>query len=206
MGGTYSKAELQLYGFSMILAPTLFFLSTFYWTEGEYGVKGGTLLNLSFIFWIPVLIALFSLLKEKMPRYAAWGLLVSLSGCIVGANFGMVGVNGEVFGISHATYIAGYSKFPLSSNLFLFALGPVFPFSLLLLSIQLLRTGSLPALLAILLGIGSILFPFGRILRISLLAHAADLLILVPLVMVGISFLRNTQNSGKKLGDGPIIY
>lgn len=61
--------DQKLYGISMIVAPFLFTVSTFFWTNGEYGVQGGTIMVISLVFWISAFIGLFGMLKNKMPYY-----------------------------------------------------------------------------------------------------------------------------------------
>ncbi len=36
--------EKKLFGYSLVVAPTLFAASTFLWKNEEYGIDGGTLL------------------------------------------------------------------------------------------------------------------------------------------------------------------
>ena len=67
-----------MYGVSLILAPLLLAISSFFWIEGKYGVVGGTLLFLSMVFWMPALVFLFGLVKDRLPTYASWGLLVAM--------------------------------------------------------------------------------------------------------------------------------
>lgn len=64
-----------MYGVSLILAPLLFAMSSFFWIEGEYGMVGGTILFLSMVFWMPTLIFLFGLVKDKLPTSANWGFI-----------------------------------------------------------------------------------------------------------------------------------
>ena len=54
-------------GVSLILAPLLLAISSFLWIDSEYGVTGGTVLVLSIVFWMPALICLFGIVKDKMP-------------------------------------------------------------------------------------------------------------------------------------------
>jgi len=178
-----------MYGVSLILAPLLQFTSGFFWVNNEYGIVGGTLLVFSMFFWIPSLIALFDLIKNKFPNYAAWGLLIAIIGFISGSNFAMVGVMSDIFGISHESYIEGFANHKLSSDILLFQTGPLAPLSLLVLGIVLLRTKSADAFIAILIITGAILFPVGRILRIEWVAHVCDIFLLVPLSILGLKIL-----------------
>src|SRR5688572_28157316 len=130
----------SMFGVSLIVAPTLQAVSTFFWIDGEYGVTGGTILIFSMIFWIPALLFLFSIVSGKMPKYAAWGFLIAVYGFVSGVNFGFLGVLTEIFSIPHEKYIQELSKFPIASNLLLFQAGPLAPLSLVILGIVFLYT------------------------------------------------------------------
>ena len=175
--------EKNFQGFSLVAAPFLLGLSTFFWSNGEYSVPSATLLILSMFFWIPALTGLFGLLKEKMPRYAVYGLWIAVFGCISGVCFAFLGYLTTIFNISHETYIKELAAYPITSQLLLFATGPLFPLSLVLLGINLIRTGS-ALLIGLLIFLGGIAFPASRILREPLLAHLADMCLLIPGVMV----------------------
>ena len=190
------EPQIKLWGLSLIIAPLIFGISTFFWQNGEYGVNGGTMLAVATIFWILAFMGLFDLLKEKSPRYATWGLLIAIAGCISGANFGFVGVYSEVFNISHQNYIQQLSKYPVSANILLFWSGPLFPLSLLVLGIMLGKTRSVPLWVAISISVAAILFPLSRIPRIEWIAHLADGLLMVPLAFTGWKYLFK-NNSGK---------
>jgi hypothetical protein len=187
---TMTKHEFLLFGICFILAPALFFISGFFWSGVEYGVTGGTIVNLGAACWIPVFIGLFNILKQKLPAYASWALPIAILGCVAGANFAMVGVNAAIFQLPHQVYLDGYAKNPLSANLLLFWTGPLFPLSLIFLSIQLMRTRSLELWTLILMGLGAIAFPISRIARNHLITHAADFLLLIPFVYLGIRYIR----------------
>lgn len=178
-----------MYGAGLILAPLFQFISGFFWVNKEYGATGGTLLVVSVFFWIPALIALFDLVKSKLPNYAAWGLWVAIIGFISGSNFAMVGVMSEIFGISHESYLKGFAEYKLSAGILLFQTGPLAPLSLLVLGIVLLRTKSVDAFVAILIITGAVLFPVSRILRVEWIAHVCDVFLLVPLSILGLKIL-----------------
>ena len=183
----------KMYGCSLIAAPLLQAISSFYWINGEYGVKGGTLIVLSIVFWIPALIALFGLVKEKLPDYAAWGLLIACFGFISGANFAMVGVMSEIFDIPHQSYLDGFAKYPVSANILLFQSGPLAPLSLIILGFVFLRTKTIGLPVAVMIIAGGLAFPLSRISRIEWIAHIADLLLLSPLSILGIKILSRSQ-------------
>lgn len=183
----------RMYACCLFLAPLLQTISGFFWKNNEYGATGGTLLVLSTVFWIPGLIVLFNLVKDKMPNYAAWGLLISIAGFISGANFGFLGVMADVFNISHEQYLTAFKEYPVSSNILLFQSGPLAPLSLVVLGIVLLTTKSIKPYLAVLIIAGGASFPIGRILRNEWITHLSDLLLLVPLFMLGIRLLKKNQ-------------
>jgi hypothetical protein len=193
-----TKQEYFLFGICLILAPSLFFISGFYWNGLEYGVIGGTILNFGAACWIAAFIGLFNLVKNKFPVYAGWAMPVAIIGCIAGANFAMVGVHAEIFSLPHQDYLDGYAKYPLSANLLLFWTGPLFPLSLLFLSIQLIRSRDIEAWPLILIAIGSLAFPISRISRNIRIVHLADILLLIPLVHLGIRFFRAGITMPKK--------
>ena len=104
---TFAMPTMKLSFAALILAPLLLGISTFFWTHGEYGVVGGTVLALSTVFWIGCFAVLFGMLRRQLPAYASFGFIVAVYGCIGGANFGIAGVFSEAFGISHRAYLDG---------------------------------------------------------------------------------------------------
>jgi len=193
MNNSTALIEKNFYGMALIIAPILFAASTFFWIKGEYSVAAATLGIVSLFFWIPALTGAFSLLKNKMPRYATYGLWIAVFGCISGVCFMFLGYLTIIFNISHTEYLQKLSEYPVSSQLLLFATGPLFPLSLLVLGITLLRTKAVAAWIAILLFIGAIAFPASRIPRIEWIAHIADILLLVPTVAMGITLLKKNN-------------
>ena len=189
------NAERTLWGLSLILAPALFAISTFFWvrTNGrvEYGATGGTIIAVATVFWIPAFIGLFDLLKERMPRFATWGLLVAIYGCIGGAAFGLEGLFADAFRIPHDVRREAWAQFPTAFNLTFFWPGPLFPLSLLVLGTVLIRTKSTPLWAGVLICLAAIAFPVSRIPRIDVVAHAADVLMFVPLAYTGLGFLKS---------------
>jgi hypothetical protein len=182
-----------MFSVSLIFAPLLQAVSTFYWTDGEYGVTGGTILIFSMIFWIPALIFLFSLVAYKKPTYAAWGFLIAVYGFVSGVNFGFLGVLTEVFSIPHERYIQDLSKYPVSSNLLLFQAGPLAPVSLVVLGLVMFFTKVVDWKIAMLITLGGILFPLSRISRVELIAHIADTVQLIPMAVLGIQLMKNRK-------------
>jgi hypothetical protein len=100
-------SQRRLWGVSLIAAPALFAVSTFFWVQAdgrtEYGAIGGAIIALATVFWIPAFTGLFDLVRERLPRYATWGLVVAIYGCLGGAAFGLERIFVDVFRISHDT-------------------------------------------------------------------------------------------------------
>jgi len=149
------------------------------------------------IFWIPALLVLFSLVKVKMPNYAAWGFLIAVYGFVSGVNFGFLGELTEIFSIPHEKYIQELSQYPIASNLLLFQAGPLAPLSLVILGFIFLYTKVVDWKIGLLIMLGGIAFPLSRISRIELAAHVADILQLIPLALLGSKILmqRKTKKS-----------
>lgn len=190
-----SRLEKKFQGISLIIAPLLFAASTFFWINGEYSVSSATLIVLSMFFWIPALTGLFTLIKNSMPRYAVWGLWIAVYGCISGCGFALLGYFATIFNVSHQQYLQTLSNYPISSQLLLFAAGPLFPLSILLLGINLVRTKTVHVVIGMLLCFAALAFPLSRIQRIETVAHVADALLLIPTVYLGISFLSRSKLS-----------
>ena len=184
-----SNTEKKFYGMALIIAPILFAASTFFWVNGEYGVAAATLGIVSLFFWIPALTGAFSLLRIKMPRYAVYGLWIAVFGCVSGICFMFLGYLTTIFNISHTEYLQKLAAYPVSSQLLLFATGPIFPLSLLVLGINFIRTKVVSLWIGIFLCIGAIAFPASRIPRIEWIAHVADVLLLIPTVAIGFILL-----------------
>lgn len=165
---------------ALIIAPLLFSLSTFFWKNGEYTVPSATLLIISLFFWMIAFRGLFSITAPLLPRYSVWGLWVACFGCVSGICFAFTGYLTTVLGVSHEAYLEALARYPVTSQLLLFASGPVFPLSILVLGIQIARKKAVKRWVGILLAVAGVAFPASRIPRIDTLAHAADILLLIP--------------------------
>ncbi|HEY8930553.1 MAG TPA: hypothetical protein VIM55_15230 [Mucilaginibacter sp.] len=185
-----NPSQSKLLGSTLIIAPLLFGASTFFWQNGEYGVVAAVLLTLSNAFWIPGLYALFGLVKQRMPLYYAIGLFIAICGsCMGGNSFSYLGYFTTVFHIPHQEYIKTLAQYPVSSGILIFWAGPLFPLSLLVLGINLIRTKAVEWWLGVLICIGAAVFPLGRIFRIEWVAHCTDVLFAVPFVVLGMRFI-----------------
>lgn len=179
-----SKASSSTRSFEstiLLAAPSIFAFSSFFWSNGEYDHRGASLLIIALLCWIPAFHYLFGLVAVSAPRYAKWGWLLALYGCISGVCFAFLGYITIVLNIPHDTYIKALEHYPISSGILLFWAGPLFPLSLLVLSGVLYRERVAPGWVCLVLAIGALLFPISRIQRVEWLAHISDLLVLIAL-------------------------
>jgi hypothetical protein len=178
-------------GIALVLGPALLAVSTFYWNgEGRLGVTGGTLTAMATIVWLYGLVGLHAVIRERLPRYAALLLPALVVGGLGGLSFGFQGFYEGVLGLSKADSLGALAHHPVAAQLMLWLPGPVFPLSLILLAVGLLRSRVAPRWLAGLVAVGAAVFPLGRALRIDAVAHGCDLLLLVPFAVLGWTLAR----------------
>jgi hypothetical protein len=185
-------ARKKLFGLSLIMAPILQGISSFFWQGPEVGLAGGTILIYALVFWIPALFGLLWLIGPAMPRFSVWGTLLVSLGCIGGVNWANNGIYPAAYqaaGAGSLTNEALLSAMGASGPLTLHFPGPLFPIMLITIGIALFRTKVVPSWCAILLVLGGIAFPASRIPRIEMLAHVADLLLLIPAAWMGLRML-----------------
>ena len=201
MAGTdYDSNKQTLWGVSLVAAPALFALSTFLWVSVagrvEYGAWGGALLAVGAVFWVSAFDGLFALVRRQMPRYAVWGWLIAVYGCIGGAAFGVEALLADAFSITHAARLQAWERLPGPFGATLFWPGPLFPLSLLVLGIVLVRARAVSPWLGVCIAAAGVVFPASRIPRIALLAHGADVLMFVPMAVIGLSYLQGGRQRG----------
>jgi len=135
------------------------------------------------VFWSVGFVGLFSMFRENNPWYARLGLLYAFYGVLGGIAFGFEGLFSQLFGVEKAG-VDAFERFPLQLNLVLFWAGPAFPLSLLVLGVMIMVRKVQPWWIGLFMCIGAVAFPVSRIMRIAWVGHAADLILLVPLVSV----------------------
>jgi hypothetical protein len=194
--------EKKLYITSLILAPLFYTASSFFWLDnGRYNATGGTLIVIGSVFWIFVFNGLFDAIKAKAPAYAAWGKFLAVYGCACGGvAFGLQDLFAHMFQISHQSMLQELGRHPIIANLIFWIGGPLFPLSIFVLGIVLVRIKVAALWAGILLSLGGILFPVSRILRMELIAHAVDLLMLIPLYYIVWQTLAQQNTDKRELG------
>lgn len=180
----------KLYAASLILAPVCFALSSFFWqTDGQYvqySVTAGTLLIIGSVFWVFAFAAMFDLVKDRAPRYASWGMLIAVYGCLCGGvGFALRDIIAMLLHIPHKQMLDIFARHPAFNNIVFWIGGPAFPMSLLVLGIVLIVTKKTPVWVGMLIALSAVLFPVSRITRIEMIAHIDDLLMLVPMGYLG---------------------
>lgn len=173
---------------ALLWAPTTYFE----YSEGMLFLPG-VLGLVIYILFIPGLLGIAWLLRQPAPRLSVVvGLLVAAGG-VASASFQTALLHewaARTAGTPEAMMAAIMEVtegrvFPV---LVIFSIQ--FPISLLTLSVGLFRTRTAPTWVAVLLAIGAVVFPVGHIGSIQLVQHLAEVILLVPLVWLGLRFLR----------------
>ena len=196
MEGTALADRLQekVAGVCLIAAPLLWAPTTIF----EYSSKGmlfwaGFLGLVIYILFIPGLLGIARLLRQPAPRLSVVVGLLIAAGCVAGAAFHTDLLH------EWAARTAGTPKAMMAAIMevtegrvfpVLVIFSIQFPISLLTLSVGLFRTRTAPTWVAMLLAIGAVVFPVGHIGGIQLVQHLAETILLVPLVWLGLRFLR----------------
>jgi hypothetical protein len=134
----------------------------------------------AFTCWIIAFQGMFHTLRNDLPRYSAIGFAVAAYACIGGNNFGVDGIYADAMGLETLEANNQFvEKIGFPAVVSLFIPGALFPLSMLILGIQLIRKKKLSKFTGILFCIAALCFPLSRIPRIDLFAHADNVLLLV---------------------------
>jgi hypothetical protein len=194
MEGTALADRLQekVAGVCLIVGALLMTPNTFFeYREGTH-FWAGFVGVVAYILLVPGLLGIARMLHERAPRLSVFGGLLVTVGTVAGAIFSAAPLfewaereagtpEGTMVAI---TEVVEGRVFPV-----LVTFGALFPISLVLLSVGLFRTGVVPKWVAVLLGIGAIVYPAGHIGESELITHLAELILLVPLVWMGLRCL-----------------
>jgi hypothetical protein len=184
--------------YCLIAGQGLMCLSSFFWAaDGRYSINASVMIIISMVFWAAGLPAVFALFTEKHPWYARLGLLYAMYGCFGGAAFGFEGLYSALDG-SNKIGMEAYTSIPMQMNLVLFWPGPAFPLSMLILGIFLIYRKLANPITGALIILGAIAFPLSRIARITWIAHVADLVLLLGVIMLAIGAMSNYSARGVK--------
>jgi hypothetical protein len=189
-----SILQKRIWVFSLLAAPLLILVSQFFWENGVLTNTAGWLQVLSYTLWIPAFHGMFYLVRDKMPNYAAIGFLIAIYACIGGNNFGIEGIFNEAFGITNLeAQNELHNKIGIGGVLSLYLPGVLFPLSLIVLGIMLIRTKAVAVWVGILFIIAAVGFPISRMPRIPVLAHIDNILLVASHFLVALRI--NDRNS-----------
>ncbi|GLZ81995.1 hypothetical protein Afil01_68020 [Actinorhabdospora filicis] len=177
-------------GASLIAGPVLNAIGTFYWNdEGRHGVTGGVIAALSSVVWLYGLLGLWDRVRAAKPVIGVLGSLLAVSGCFGGISFGLQGFYEAAFGLDKEASLAHLAQHPAATPLVLWLPGVTFPMSVIALGLCLATLKKAPLWTAVTLVVAGAVFPISRIPRIEIIGHAADLLLLVPMVALGLALI-----------------
>jgi hypothetical protein len=173
-------------GASLIIAPAVQALSTFFWDGHRQGLTAGVLIVIATVCWITGIVAVFRLIEPRVPRYAAIGLPAAIYGCVGGVSFAVQGMNEELFHVSHAEAVQLLNEHPPAAFFGFWIAGLFFPVSLFVLGLVLALIRAVPVATGLLISAGAIAFPISRIPREVAFAHLADLILLISFASLGV--------------------
>jgi hypothetical protein len=172
-------------GACLVGAPAVQARSTFFWNGPRQGLTAGALIVVAAVCWIVGIVAVFRLIEPRVPRYTAIGLPAAIYGCVGGASFGVQGMNEELFNVSHADAVRLLNEHPLAAIAAFWIAGLLSPTSMFVLGLVLTRIKAVPVTTGLLISAGAITFPLSRIPREIVIAHLADLILLVAFAHLG---------------------
>jgi hypothetical protein len=182
-------AVQRIGGVGLILGPALQAAGTFFWQDGVQGISAAAIGVVSILAWIVGLMATFRSIEVRVPRYAAVGLPIAIYGALAGVTFGVQGMYEELFGVSHDEAVRLLEPHPLAASVVFWLAGPAFPATLFALGVVLARIRVVPVPVGVLICLGAAAFPMSRIPREALIAHLADLLLLLPFLYLGVRMM-----------------
>ena len=172
-------------GAGLILGPALTLVGTFFWRDDTQGINAAPFNVISSVAWLVGLVAVFRALEARVPWYSAVGLPLAVYGVLGGVAFGVQGMDEELFGVAHSEAITLLEAHPVAGNLIFWLAGPLFPATLFALGAVLAWIRAVPVPVGLLICLGAVVFPMSRIAREPLVAHLADVLVLLPFLYLG---------------------
>lgn len=179
----------RLIGAATAAAPVLLLLSTISYISAGDGMNdgevGGTIQVWAMIAFAIAMVALARLLERSSPRAAVTLTIVGLIGAAGGVAYGIDSIQAAVFETGSIQETDSAAA-PLALQL----PGLLFPLSLIALGVMLARTKTVEPRLGWMLAAGALLFPLSRIPDVETLAVAADALLVLALVPLGLRIFR----------------
>lgn len=202
MDGTMLAERLQeqVAGVCLIAGSLLMAASTFLEFAEGTRFAAGFVGVLAYLCFIPALLGIARLLRERAPRLSVVGTLVAICGCGGGVAFEAAILHewaARAAGLPEAQVAALLEivKGRVFPALLIF--GIQFSLSLLVLGVGLVKTAVVPKWVPALIVCGALLFPLGHIGRIEPIMHLADFLLVVPMIWLGLRALSGATPQGR---------
>jgi hypothetical protein len=159
-------------------------------------------MKLSFAFFVAAVLALVHLLRDGADRTGLAGGALAIVGCLAGSGIvtaAMIRLSLETASLGEPTLRAvedAMQQSGVPTFVYLFPLsGLAFSAGLLVLSVGLLRSGVVPAPSAVLLAVGALLFPSGRIPGIEPAVLASSVALAASMGWIGWRILKRAAPS-----------
>ena len=180
---------------SAVLAPLLLLVGDCIAIRNFNSIWWTLLLWLSFVCFIPALVAVVVALSRSRPVLAAVGGVIVLIGTMAGA--GMQAYFRTSIVLQNGGQDAAISFLWTQSIMLLTTQVPgiCFPIGLLLLAFGLWRSRIAPPWVAGTLGIGAVLFPIGHAVRVSWALVAGDVVLAVAVAALAMHVMRGSGSS-----------
>lgn len=180
-----------------IAAPLLMGLASFDMGELKtYGAFGGALNMYGVTVWIGAILGMAWLLWSHAPRLALLTASLGIIGCVGGSNFVMAAMFRTKLmtaGVQPDLLWFTGSDMSTGGMLVSVAMGPWFPLALIVFGIALSRFKIIPLWLGVLLCLGGLCFPLGRIPGDPIFTHTADVLLVAAMAVLGWRYMRTAQ-------------
>lgn len=180
-----NKLSKYIWVFAMISASLLIAVSQFFTQNGLLTATAGWVQVISFTLWIIAFYGMFIKTHLAFPSLSTFGFLVAVYGCIGGAGFGFDGIYTEAMGIasmSDARALHAELGLPLIVTLFL--PGALFPLSLVMVAILLVKSKQVKTWVGLLLIVAAIGFPLSRMPRVDMLSHIDNAFLLLSHIII----------------------
>lgn len=176
-----------------VLAPLLLLVGDCLAIANMNSIWWTLLLWLSFVCFIPALVALVVAVSRSTPVLAAVGGVVVLIGTMAGAGMQAYFRAGIV--LEHAGHEAAVAFLRTQRVMLLTSQVPgiCFPIGLLLLSFALWRSRLAPAWVSGTLALGAVLFPIGHAVRVSWALVGGDVVLAVAFAALAVYVMRGAE-------------
>ncbi|WP_280233458.1 hypothetical protein [Nocardia cyriacigeorgica] len=197
VGGTDLARRLS--AACLVAGPLLYLISTLTWQDdGIYGVTGGTVLVAAMTCWLFGLTAVYDDVGHHYPRFAAVAKLVLLAGVIGGVSFAVRGFYDGALELSREESITVLEAHPVASATMFFLPGPLFPLSLIIIGIAVLRARLVHPALGAALSATGVIFPATTILRVQAGATGLSVVMIIVFALLAHAHVKGGVARGSR--------